>query len=241
MACGWNGAVFLKPWITGDKVQIFFVRHGQSEGNLGGDCAPYDPPLTELGHAQAARTGLALSGHDITALYTSPMMRAMQTAKALHEVLGLPMLVRVDLAETYRPAWPVPPEPGEPVPKRGLTIAEARTMFCAAKYPEDIAPDEAWWEVHVRERRDGAYSRAAGVLDRLRPCHKEDERIAVVTHGAFGSVLLSVALECPPADQNRFSQYNCAVSLLEITQEGSRLHYQNRVDHLPEGLRTDPT
>jgi len=50
-----------------------------------------------------------------------------------------------------------------------------------------------------------------------------------------------VALGCPPTDQNRFSQYNCALSLLEITEEGARLHHQNRVEHLPEGLRTDPT
>ncbi|HQM33039.1 MAG TPA: histidine phosphatase family protein [Candidatus Hydrogenedentes bacterium] len=222
-------------------MHIYFVRHGQSEGNLDGDCSPSDPPLTELGHAQAARAGLALSGQGITALYTSPMMRAMQTAKALHEVLGLPMQVRVELAETYRPAWPAPPGSGEPIPKRGLTIAEARTMFSAAEYPEDIAAGEPWWEAHVRERREGAYNRAAAALAHLRARHEERDRIAIVTHGAFGSVLLSVALGCPPTDQNRFSQYNCALSLLEITEEGARLHHQNRVEHLPEGLRTDPT
>lgn len=208
---------------------------------MGGDYSPSDPPLTELGHAQSARAGLALSGQAVAALYTSPMMRAMQTAKALHEVLGLPMQVRVELAETYRPAWPAPPGSDEPIPKRGLTIAEARTMFSAAKYPEDVGLDEAWWEAHVRERREGAYARAATALKALRQQHADDARVVVVTHGGFGSVLLSVALECPPTDQNRFSQYNCAVSLLETMKEGARLHYQNRVDHIPEGLRTDPT
>ncbi|MFO7976304.1 MAG: histidine phosphatase family protein [Candidatus Hydrogenedentota bacterium] len=222
-------------------MQIFFVKHGQSEGNIGGDYSPSDPPLTELGHAQAARAGLALSGQAITALYTSPMMRAMQTAKALHEVLALPIQVRIELAETYRPAWHGPPAAEEPIPKRGLTIAEAKTMFSAAKYPADTADDARWWEAHVREQREGAYARAAAAFKSLREQHTEDDRIAVVTHGAFGSVLLNVALECPQTDQNRFSQYNCAVSLLETTDEGARLHYQNRVDHLPEGLRTDPT
>ena len=110
-----------------------------------------------------------------------------------------------------------------------------------AEYPEDIAAGEPWWEAHVRERREGAYSRAAAALAHLRARHEERDRIAIVTHGAFGSVLLSVALGCPPTDQNRFSQYNCALSLLEITEEGARLHHQNRVEHLPEGLRTDPT
>ena len=104
---------------------------------MGGDYSPSDPPLTELGHAQSARAGLALSGQAVTALYTSPMMRAMQTAKALHEVLGLPMQVRVELAETYLPAWPAPPGSDEPIPKRGLTIAEARTMF-SAQVSEDV-------------------------------------------------------------------------------------------------------
>ncbi len=222
-------------------MQIFFVRHGQSEGNLGGDYAPSDPPLTELGHAQAARAGLALSGKSITALYTSPMMRAMQTAKALHEVLALPMQVRIELAETYRPAWPAPPGPGQPIPKRGLTIAEAKTMFSAAQYPDDTALEEPWWEAHVREQCEGAYARAVAALQNLRGRHDNGDRIAVVTHGAFGSVLLSEALECPPTNQNRFSQYNCAISLLETTKEGARLHYHNRIDHLPEGLRTDPT
>lgn len=227
--------------MSGETMDIFFVRHGQSEGNIGGDYSPSDPPLTELGHAQAARAGLALSGQSIDALYTSPMMRAMQTAKALHEVLGLSIQVRIELAEAYRPAWPAPPGAEEPIPKRGLTIAEAKTMFSTAKYPQDTADDARWWEAHVRERREGAYARAAAALGTLREQHSDDDKIVVVTHGAFGSVLLSVALECPATDQNRFSQYNCAVSLLETNPEGARLHYQNRVDHLPEGLRTDPT
>ncbi len=63
------------------------------------DGSPADPGLAERGHLQAQRVVRALSGDEVTHLYSSPAARALQTAQPLVEALGLPLLVEEGLAE----------------------------------------------------------------------------------------------------------------------------------------------
>src|SRR5688500_6725396 len=68
-------------------VELLIIRHGlpvridDAEG-------PADPGLSELGHEQARRVATWLRGEKITAVYTSPMRRAVQTAAPIGEILG---------------------------------------------------------------------------------------------------------------------------------------------------------
>ena len=68
-----------------------------------------------------------------------------------------------------------------------------------------------------------------------------EESLVVITHGAFGSVLISAALDTPPTDYNSYSQYNCGISLIYYTESEIRLRYLNSVEHLSLELRTDLT
>ncbi|MFI7419544.1 phosphoglycerate mutase family protein [Nonomuraea sp. NPDC049684] len=67
---------------------MFFVRHGDSrhkqEGVIGGPNGCRG--LTDTGHRQAAQLGRRITaeiGDDTTAIYSSPLPRAVQTAAAL--------------------------------------------------------------------------------------------------------------------------------------------------------------
>ena len=71
--------------------------------------------------------------------------------------------------------------------------------------------------------------------------HLDEDTIVVITHGAFGSVLIATALDTPPTDYNRYNQYNCGISLLSYTPQEARLRYLNWAEHLPTELRTDLT
>jgi broad specificity phosphatase PhoE len=62
---------------------VYLVQHGDKEP------LPGDPGLTELGRQQATRTARWLSGLGITALWTSPMRRARETADCIASVTGL--------------------------------------------------------------------------------------------------------------------------------------------------------
>lgn len=220
-------------------MNLYLVRHGQSEGNLARPGAPHDPALTHIGRAQAARVAQALASEPTVALYASPTTRALETASPIEEKLHIPIRVWPALAETSRLEWN---SPKKPVVKRGLTPAEVRERFPQTELAGNVGKDEAWWEAHAGEGRAEAYARAAQALAALRRGHPgEDESIVVITHGAFGSVLLSTALGTPPTDYNRYSHYNCGISLLRCTDEEVRLCYLNSVEHLPTELRTDLT
>jgi broad specificity phosphatase PhoE len=76
---------------------VYLVQHGEKER------LPGDPGLTELGRQQAGRAGRWLSGLGITALWTSPMRRARETADRIASATGL--AVRSDARLRERLNW----------------------------------------------------------------------------------------------------------------------------------------
>jgi alpha-ribazole phosphatase len=73
--------------------KLYLVRHGQSAGNAEGRFGGHSPmPLSELGHQQARLTAKVLAKEKIDAIYTSDLLRAVQTAEPLAEVLDLPVV-----------------------------------------------------------------------------------------------------------------------------------------------------
>ncbi len=77
-------------------MQIIFVRHG--EPGTSPD-APKDPPLSELGRAQAASAADRLRHEAITAVYSSPSRRTLETADPLARMLEIAPIVVKGLAE----------------------------------------------------------------------------------------------------------------------------------------------
>lgn len=85
---------------------ILWVRHGQSTWNvmdrMQGQAV--HPPLTEFGRAQAAKAAGALANRGVTAVLSSPALRARETADVIAAGLGLevqlePLLVERGLDE----------------------------------------------------------------------------------------------------------------------------------------------
>lgn len=81
-------------------MEIVLVRHALPVRiDRTHDGGPADPGLAELGRRQAERVVQALAGDDVTALYTSPLRRARETAEPLAQALGLGVEVEPGLAE----------------------------------------------------------------------------------------------------------------------------------------------
>jgi probable phosphoglycerate mutase len=80
---------------------LLFVRHGESEANLRHIFSNRDLPhgLTARGRAQVECLAARLAGTPFTALYTSPILRARQSAEILAERLGLTYRITPALAE----------------------------------------------------------------------------------------------------------------------------------------------
>ena len=174
-----------------EGTRIVLVRHGESRaqelGILGGHAGCQG--LSETGRAQAAslRDRLAASGElaDATALYSSIMPRAVETASIIAPALGgLEVRSECDFCE------------GHPGDADGLTWAELDERFPSEGWDADSrrAPGwETWREMGERVSRalDGLVERHAG------------ETIVVACHGGVvvHSMLHFLALEEQTATQ----------------------------------------
>lgn len=70
--------------------RLYLIRHGQSDGNAEGRFGGHSPtPLSPLGEMQAEVTARALADERIDVVYSSDLLRAVQTAEPLAELLGL--------------------------------------------------------------------------------------------------------------------------------------------------------
>jgi len=73
--------------------KLFLVRHGQSAGNAEGRFGGHGAtPLSELGFEQARVTAEALARENINAIYSSDLLRAVQTAEPLSKLVGVPIV-----------------------------------------------------------------------------------------------------------------------------------------------------
>lgn len=72
--------------------RLYLIRHGQSAGNAEGRFGGHGPtPLSALGQEQAAKTAKVLANEGIHAIYTSDLVRAVQTAEPLAKLLNIPI------------------------------------------------------------------------------------------------------------------------------------------------------
>jgi 2,3-bisphosphoglycerate-dependent phosphoglycerate mutase len=241
------------------NMQLYFIRHGQSENNALwmstgshiGRCE--DPGLTEVGRRQTdllarflgqADPNLAANGSDlqnvagfgITHLYTSLMVRAVATGTIIADALGLPLVAWEDLHE-----WGGIYLKDEQTDERTGLPGRNRAYF-ETHYPDLVLPDslgEAGWWNRPFEEPELRLPRAQRVLRDLLERHGgTDDRVTVVSHGGFFNYLLAAILDMPGRESYRFVLNNAGLSRIEFHDEDTWLVYLNRVDFLPRELIT---
>ncbi|HEX5369742.1 MAG TPA: histidine phosphatase family protein [Dehalococcoidia bacterium] len=178
-------------------MRLILVRHGESVGNfenrLQGQ-ADYD--LTELGRRQAALTADRLHALGTTAVYSSHLLRAHATAKAIGARLGTGCSVLEDVSEYHF---------GE---MSGATYAEVRERFGTIASPaERIYPGE--------EGRDVFFRRVTEALWGVAEAHP-GETVAVVSHGGPIALFCQAVLGLPYKRPMPFSISNCSLNVIEI-------------------------
>jgi 2,3-bisphosphoglycerate-dependent phosphoglycerate mutase len=165
-------------------MKLYFVRHGQSEANLLKVISNRGlvHPLTELGRAQAAQLAQALTGLPITKIYSSPLLRAQQTAEIVSAALGLTF----ELADALRE-----PDCG---------IAEGRSDEAA--WAEHRQAWSAWldeqrydYRIEGGESYHDLYARFMPFIDRLLTEHGgTSDQIFLISHGQLLGMMLPAML-----------------------------------------------
>ena len=240
-------------------MQLYFIRHGQSENNAlwlntgSAKGRSEDPGLTEVGRRQAellaqflrrADPATEVNGSDfqnvagfgLTHLYTSLMVRAVATGTIIARALNLPLVAWEDLHE-YGGIYLHDEQTDERIGLPGRNRA-----YFEAHYPDLVLPDslgEAGWWNRPFEEPELRLPRARRFLHDLMERHGHtDDRVAVVSHGGFYNYLLAAILNLPGREGYRFVMNNAAISRIDFNDEEIRLIYLNRVDFLPRELIT---
>jgi broad specificity phosphatase PhoE len=87
-------------------VPLLLARHGETDDNASGlILGRRNPALSELGLEQAARLASSDVTAGVVAIWTSPLMRARQTAAILGQAVGVRPTVLEELAESDRGSW----------------------------------------------------------------------------------------------------------------------------------------
>ncbi len=82
-------------------MRVLFARHGESTANTLHVFSnrQADHPLTEKGKAQAAALAVQLSGREFSAFYSSPIPRAIETARIISDLIQIPFEIHEGLRE----------------------------------------------------------------------------------------------------------------------------------------------
>ena len=154
--------------------EFIIVRHGDPAAG-----GVEDPGLSDLGHRQAAATAVALAtatpggvGRPPTALYTSPLERARQSAEPVARTLGLAAVVEERLAEF-----------------------DQGRVYYSEKHAHEM--DAGTTRSVLEAMQSPAFRhRVLAGFDAIESAHP-DESVVVVSHGGVLSVMVAAAVYNP--------------------------------------------
>lgn len=202
---------------------FLLVRHGHTDAN-GGPAGMRlsgwtDTPLSSRGEEDARRVAAALQReHEVVALYSSPLRRALHTAAPIAEVLGLTLQVEDGLREIFC---------GE-VDGESVAHVQARYAEFWTRNLQERWEDFRWpGGESYREFR----ARCLWTLRRLAGRHPGD-RVIVVTHAGFISQVLGWTAGVSCARWSALRPANGAVSRLAWDRGPCRVEAFDEQCHL---------
>lgn len=188
---------------------VLLIRHGQSEGNAEGRFGGHTAtPLSARGRKQAAATAKTLASETFTAIYSSDLLRAIETAEPLSRLTGLP----VQSTEAFR--------------ERSVGVMEGLAFEDAAEqHPEQYAALLRRDFDHVlmggesyRQLLDRAWKKLDEAISQ-----NSEGKIAVFSHTGTICILalhLMGALDAPELKPVWIASSNCGITRFELREDG---------------------
>jgi len=191
------------------STKVLLIRHGQSEGNAAGRFGGQtNTPLSPRGRKQSIATAQALTSESLSAIYSSDLPRAMQTAEPLAK------LTRIEI------------QPTDAFRERSVGVMEGLTFEEAAeKHPDQYAALLRRDFEHVLSGGESyrqLLDRASQKLDEAIEQHKGG-RIAVFSHTGTICILalhLMGALDAPELKAVWIASSNCGISRFDFREDG---------------------
>ena len=202
-----------------EATRIIAVRHGETAWNVDARIqGQLDIGLNDTGRWQARRVGEALAGETISAVYTSDLGRAHETAQTIAEVTGIPVVAEEGLRERSFGMF------------EGKTFSEIHENWpdqaqnWRNRIPEWAPPEGGESLLQLRDR----VTRTVQSLASRHP----GQQIVVVAHGGVLDTLYRVATGQEVNSPRTWELPNGAINRLLWTPEGFSLIGWSDTQHL---------
>lgn len=207
-----------KPEILG--IRILLVRHGETDFNLTHRFqGRIDIPLNKEGKNQALALALALKHEPLTAVYSSPLMRAMETARSI---------------KAFHPSTPLFEEEG----LIEMEVGELDGMQVEDWISQHQEFYKIWRTMPSRLKMPGGESlgevqiRAMDTLERITNPYPPGSTLLLCSHNFVNRTIICQALGVPLDRFRDFQQDAAALNVL-YRREGELLaEVVNDVSHL---------
>ena len=204
---------------------VYFVRHGESQGNIAKIHQPPESPLTPVGLKQAAFIAHRFSSIKIDKIISSTYQRAAQTAQIISQKIGKDIELSPLVTE-----WKMPSE----IKGKAFDDQQALEIIKIMR-----AHDHPNWHYSDEENMYDLQNRADKFLQYL--AQHTDEAILITTHSFFLKILIAVMIfgKDKPSQMlrdwsNSLSSNNTGITLCEYDREADswRLITYNDHSHL---------
>ena len=206
-----------------DKVLIYIIRHGETRANVSGFIQGWmNEPLNEAGVSLAEDTGRGMRGVHFDACFSSPLLRASQTARIVLRESGnesAPLTFDDRIKEIGFGTCE-----GRRITEGGLPPEEARLFFTDPFRFPGFPGGETVQTVCARTQ---AFLRELAARD-------DGKTYLVATHGCALRAMLNGLYDNPADYWHGHVPYNCVVSIVEAQGGRMRLIADDRVYYDPK-------
>ena len=202
---------------------LLLIRHGENDYVKSSKMAGRIPGihLNDQGRKQDQALGEALKDFPITAIYSSPLERAMETTAPIAEARKLEITQEPDLMDTNIGKWEGKSWKVLSLTKAWKIVQNAPSRF---RFPEG----ESFAEAQIRY---------ANVLERIvKKHHKPKDIVAVIFHADPIKLAISHFLGLPLDHFQRLSCNTGSLTMLHVSEAGANLVKLNQrppFDFLP--------
>jgi broad specificity phosphatase PhoE len=206
------------------SLTIYFLRHGETTASrTGGYCGTLDPDLTPEGYQMAEDFADAYRSLPWVAVFSSPLCRAVATAKPLCEAAGIRMHLKEGLREIAYGQW------------EGKNPEEVNREF-HDDYVRWLS-DPGWNAPTGGERGIDIARRSSLVLEEIEKTYTTGN-VLVVSHKATIRIMLCSLIGIDVGRfRDRISMPVSSISIVEMTAHGPLLHMIGDRTYLKEHLR----
>ena len=199
--------------------RFILSRHGHVEGiEPARFRGRLELPLTELGRSQAHSLADCIHGlYPVSAVYTSPMGRAVETGQSVASRFNLTTHTHVGLHDIDYGAW------------QGLTRDDASTTWASEVDTWFNAPHLA--RIPSGESLQAVLARATDALHDIAQAHP-DETVVLVGHDSVNRVILMHALALPLSRYWFLRQDPCCINELIFAKGDFTINRLNETGHL---------